>query len=382
MKGVRLLRRFLARIADFIRESDKILLILCIFTGLYGCLAVFSATHYLENYRPVIIQFLCTVMGVVAAVIISAVDYEKMLKHWYIAAAIGVIPVILTFFIGFAPEGTDDKAWLDLGITTFQPSELLKICFIITFSAHLSKVKPNINKLKYIIPVVLHGAFPVLLIHIQGDDGTALVFAIMVVFMLWAAGVSWKYFVATLTAALAASPILYFFVMNDDQRARIQSMFDLNADTSGIGYQQWRGRMALAIGGLTGQGILNGDLTQNGIVPYGYNDFIFVSIGEELGFLGCMAVVLLLSAICLRCIRVAKLSSKESGKLICVGMFSVLFAQMVINVGMCISILPVIGITLPFFSAGGTSLLCLYLGIGLVLNVYMHRNSRTIYLHD
>ena len=82
------MRRFLARIADFIRESDKILLILCIFTGLYGCLAVFSATHYLENYRPVVIQFLCTVMGVVAAVIISAIDYEKMLKHWYIAAAI------------------------------------------------------------------------------------------------------------------------------------------------------------------------------------------------------------------------------------------------------------------------------------------------------
>lgn len=376
------MRRFLARIADFIRESDKILLILCIFTSLYGCLAVFSATHYLENYRPFIIQLLCTVMGVIAAVIISAIDYEKLLKRWYIVAVLGVVPVILTFFIGFAPEGTDDKAWLDLGITTFQPSELLKICFIITFSAHLSRVKPNINKLKYLIPVCLHGAFPIVLIHIQGDDGTALVFAVMVVFMIWAAGVSWKYFVAAFTAALAASPIIYFIVMNDDQRARIISIFDLNADTSGIGYQQWRGRMALANGGLTGQGLLNGDLTQNGIVPYGYNDFIFASIGEELGFLGCMAVVLLLAAICLRCIRVAKLSVKDSGKLICVGMFSILFSQMVINVGMCISILPVIGITLPFFSAGGTSLLCLYLGIGLVLNVYMHRNSRTIYLHD
>ena len=152
------MRRFLARTADFIRESDKILLILCVFASLYGCLAVFSATHYLENYRPVIIQLLCTVIGVAAAVIISAVDYEKMLKHWYVAAALGVIPVIVTFFIGFAHDGTDDKAWLDLGITTFQPSELLKICFIITFSTHLSKVKPNINKLKYLIPVVLHGA--------------------------------------------------------------------------------------------------------------------------------------------------------------------------------------------------------------------------------
>ncbi len=377
------MRRLMARIADFIRESDKLLLLLCIFTSLYGCLAVFSATHYLENYRPVIIQLLCTVIGAVAATVISAIDYEKILRRWYLSAALGIIPVILTFFIGFAPEGTDDKAWLDLGITTFQPSELLKICFIVTFSAHLSYVKPNINKLKYLVPVCAHGAFPVLLIHFQGDDGTALVFAVMVLFMMWAAGVSWKYFLAAFAALLAASPVIYFFVMNEDQRERITSLiFQSEADISGPLYQQWRGRMALANGGLTGQGLLNGDLTQNGIVPYGYNDFIFVSIGEELGFLGCMAVVLLLSAICLRCIRIARLSTKDSGKLICVGVFSMIFAQMVINVGMCLSILPVVGITLPFFSAGGTSLLCLYLGIGLALNVYKHRNSRTIYLHD
>lgn len=376
------MRSLLARIADFIRESDKILLLLCIFASTYGCLAVFSATYYMENYRPVIVQALCMVIGVLSALIISAFDYSKILKHWYLAAALGVIPVLLTFFIGFAPEGTDDKAWLDLGITTFQPSELLKICFIVTFSAHLSYVKPNINKLKYLLPVCLHGAFPVLLIHFQGDDGTALIFAVMVLFMLWAAGVSWKYFLCAFSAALVASPIIYFFVLNDDHRSRIINMFDIDADIKGVGYQQWRGRIALANGGLTGQGYLNGDLTQVGGVPYGQNDFIFVSIGEELGFIGCMAVVLLLAAICFRCIRVARLSSKDSGKLICVGMFSMLFAQMVINIGMCVSLLPVIGIPLPFFSAGGTSMLCLYFGIGLVLNVYMHRNSRTIYLHD
>lgn len=376
------MRQVMAKLADFIRESDKLLLILCAFTSLYGCAAVFTSTHYLENCRPFIVQLLCTVMGLCAAMLLSAFDYTAILKRWYFAAIIGVVPVLLTFFIGFAPPGTDDKAWLDLGITTFQPSELLKICFIITFSAHLSYVKPHINRLKYLLPVCAHGAFPILLIHFQGDDGTALVFAVMVVFMLWAAGVSWKYFLAALGAVLVASPIVFFFVMNEDQRARITSLFDSNADINGILYQQWYGKKALANGGFFGQGFLKGNLTQNGIVPYGYNDFIFVSIGEELGFLGCMAVILLLSAICIRCIRVAKLSNKDGGKLICVGMFSILFAQMLVNIGMCLSIFPVVGITLPFFSAGGTSLFCLYLGIGLVLNVYMHRNSRTIYLHD
>ena len=117
-------------------------------------------------------------------------------------------------------------------------------------------------------------------------------------------------------------------------------------------------------------------------MPEGQNDFIFVSIGEQLGFLGCMAVLILLCAIALRTIHIAKICRKQSGKIICVGFFGMLLAQVTINIGMCIGILPVIGITLPFFSAGGTSLLCLYLGVGLVMSVYMHRNSRTIYLHD
>ena len=375
--------RIIAKIADYIRETDKLLMGLCVFASVYGCVAVFSSTNYLtKSSRPVLVQGLSLVLGVTAAVIISSFDYETFFRRWYLVAATGLIPVILTFFIGFAPEGTDDKAWLDLGITTFQPAELLKICFIITFALHLGKVKPNINKLKNLILICIHGAFPVVLIHMQGDDGTALVFAVMVLFMMWSAGVSWKYFLVALIGAGIASPIVYFLVMNDEQRARIIHMFDVDSDIKGIGYQQWRGRIALANGGFFGQGLLKGDLTSVGGVPEGQNDFIFVSIGEELGFLGCLVVLILLAAICLRCIRIARVCNKDSGKLICVGVFAMLFAQIVINVGMCVSLLPVIGVTLPFFSAGGTSLLCLYLGVGLALSVYMHRNSRTIYLRD
>ena len=374
--------RFFGRIADFIRETDKLLLILCAAASCYGCIAVFSATHYMESYRSFFVQVISMFAGVAAAIFLSIFDYEEYIKRWYIAAAFGVIPVILTFFIGFAPAGTDDKAWLDLGFTTFQPSELLKICFIVTFAAHLSAVKPNINKFTTLIPLCIHGAFPVLLIHFQGDDGTALVFAVMVLCMLWAAGLSWKYFVCAFSAALVASPFIYFFVMNNDQRARIINMFNIEADIKGVGFQQYRARMALANGGITGQGFLKGSLTKIGGVPEGYNDFIFVSIGEEFGMLGCLVVVALLAAITLRAIRLASTCQKDSGKLICVGFFAMIFAQIIINIGMCISVLPVIGVTLPFFSAGGTSQLCLYLGVGLVLSVYRYRDSRTIYLRD
>ena len=374
--------RFLGRIADFIRETDKIMLTLCLLASGYGVIAVFSATRHDASVRDTLVQAFCAFVGMGAALFISAFSFTEYLKRWYLAALFGAVPVILTFFIGFAPAGTDDKAWLDLGFITVQPSEFMKICFIITFAAHLNAVKPNINKLKILLPVCLHGAFPVVLIFVQGDYGTALVFAVMVIVMLACAGVSWKYFVAAFSSFVIASPFFYFFVLNNEHRARIVSLFNLEADIQGDGYQQYRARVALANGGFSGQGYLKGSLTKVGGVPEGHNDFIFVSIGEELGFLGCMLVVILLAAICLRALRVSVVCRNDSGKLICIGFFAMIFAQMVINIGMCISLLPVIGITLPFFSAGGTSLLTLFLGVGLVLSVYKHRNSRTIYLHD
>ena len=374
--------RIISRIADYIRETDKLMLIFCIFATSYGSLAVYSSTRYLNTLRPLLVQLIGMFVGIVAAIVISTIDFDRLVKYWYLFVPLGVIPVILTFFIGWAPEGTDDKAWLDLGFTTFQPSELLKICFIITFSAHLSKAKPSINKLKTLIPVCLHGLVPVVLIHFQGDDGTALVFAVMMLCMMWAAGVSWKYFVLAFTAIVAASPVIYFVIMNDEQRTRIINMFDVESDIMGATYQPYRGRMALANGGFSGQGLFKGSLTQVGGVPEGQNDFIFVSIGEELGFLGCMAVLIVLAAICLRAINVARVCTKQSGKIICVGFFGMMLAQIIMNIGMCVALLPVIGVTLPFFSAGGTSLICIYLGVGLVLSVYKHRNSRTLYLRD
>lgn len=374
--------RAITRVADYIREMDKLLLYICIAASVFGSVEILSVTHRLSTMRPFIIQVLSMFVGVFAAVLISMFDFETFLRRWYLAAIIGVVPVILTFFIGFAPEGTDDKAWLDLGFTTLQPAELLKISFIITFAAHASMVKENINKPRYLLPLCLHGAFPVLLIHFQGDDGTALVFAIMFLCMLYAAGVSWKYFLAAISAMIIASPIVYFFIMNEDQRKRIIGVFNIEADIKGATYQQYRARTALANGGFFGQGLFKGSLTQVGGVPEGRNDFIFVSIGEELGFVGCMLVIILLSAICFRCIYIAKNCRKDSGKIICIGFFSMIFAQIIINIGMCTSLLPVIGVTLPFFSSGGTSLLCTFLGVGVVMSVYMHRNSRVIYLHD
>lgn len=375
------MKGFFSMIADYIREVDKIMLTLAIMASTYGCLAVFSTTRPSGSPRQFIVQAVSMLAGIIAAIIISTIDFNDIIRLWYLAVPVGLIPVILTFFIGYAPGNTDDKAWLLLpGGISFQPSELLKICFIITFTAHISAVKKNINKIKVLIPVLLHGLFPVGLIFVQGDFGTAIIFAIMFVCMLFSAGLKPSYIIAAVVSALVASPFVYFFVLNDSHRERIKTMFDLEADLLGGGYQQWQGRIALANGGLFGQGFLKGELTQAEIVPEGHNDFIFVSIGEELGLLGCLVVVILLVAICIRCIHLAKLVFDGSGRFIAVGVFGMLAGQTIINLGMCLSVLPVIGITLPFFSAGGTSLLCLWLAVGLTLSLYKHSNSGTIHM--
>lgn len=370
-------------VADYIRECDKLLFMLCIAASGLGCVAVLSATHYLGNIRQFVTQAVTALLSIVVVVFISHFDYNLYKKIWPVIAAVCLIPVVLTFFIGFAPAGTDDKAWLMLpGGMTFQPSELLKIAFIITFSIHLEAVGEALNKLKYLIPVLLHGAFPVLLIHFQGDDGTAVIFAVIVVFMLFMAGLKWRYFIIFAAVVVIAAPLIYFLVMNDAQQARILSIFNPENDLQGNGWQQWRGRIALANGGLFGQGFLSGQLTQTGEVPESYNDFIFVSIGEEFGFLGCMVVILILAAICYRILRIGSLAREKRGKLMCCGIFAMLFAQTIVNLGMCLSITPVIGVTLPFFSAGGTSLLCLYCSIGVIMSVYMHRNARSMRIYD
>lgn len=376
------MKRIFSLIADYIRETDKIMLALVFVTSSFGCVAVMSATAYMGNLRNFFTQAGAMLLGFAAAIVISNINYKTMQKYWYLAALLGLVPVLLTFFIGFAPDGTDDKAWLLLpGNITFQPAELLKICFAITFTAHLSAVKQNINKLRYLIPVLIHGAFPVALIHFQGDDGTALVFAGMFICMMFVAGLKLRWFVAAFSALVVAAPLAYFFVLNEDQKLRIMSIFNPEANLQGIGYQQWMGRIALANGGIFGQGLFSGELTQSQGVPEGRNDFIFVSIGEELGLVGCLAVLVLITAICLRCVRVSRLAGDDSGMILASGIFAMLLTQTVINVGMCTSVLPVIGITLPFFSAGGSSLLCLMMGIGVVVSVYKHRNSDTIYLH-
>ena len=372
------MHKFFEKIADYIRETDKILIILCLTASLYGALVVFSATYISSGYQKFMVQLIGIGLGLLVAVILSLFDYRTFLKRWYIPAAIGLILVLLTFQFGYAPSGTDDKAWLALPFgQSIQPSELLKIAFIITFTAHVNTIRSErISDFKNVLLLCLHGAVPVMLIHLQGDDGSAMVIAFIFIAMLFVAGVRALYFVIAGIGVAAALPLMWFFVLNTDQKSRLLALLDPSGYEAII-YQQARGETAIGSGGFFGYGLFNGPYVQDGKIPLGYNDFIFASIGEELGFLGCLAVIILIAAICIRILMVARSSRDKSGKIICAGVFAMFASQSIINIGMCLSVLPVIGVTLPFFSAGGTSMVCLYLGIGLILSVFCHRNVKT-----
>ena len=369
-------------IKEYIKETDRLLLLTCIALSCISVTLIGGLVHAgaLSTDRPLKMQLVASLVGLGAAILISKFDYHVMADLWKLHQPIAYGLVLLTFTsLGVqVSEYIDDRNWLDIpGLPQFQPSELLKISFIITFAYHLSKVKDDLNGLKTLPLLCLHGLFPVILIHFQGDDGTAVIMLVIVAGMLFAAGLSWKYILPLAAAVPPVLAALWLFFLDNDKKGRILALVSPDslsaADLSKYIWQQMKGEIAIGNGGLWGNGIY----AENGqfqFVPEVHNDFIFSYIGESLGFVGCMAVLILLFILCLSMMRNARKAKDDLGRFICVGVFSMFAAQIAINIGMNLSMFPVIGITLPFLSAGGTSVATLYLSIGVVLSV--HVNSR------
>lgn len=369
------MKQFLREAVDFIKRTDRWLMSLCMICAAFSMVLLYSIYRngFLSSSRGVWVQIVATILGIVVAIVISTIDYEAMAKFWKFHLAFTVFFVILTFFFGVQVEGADDKAWLNLGITTIQPSEFLKISFIVTFAYHLSKVQNDLNKVKNIILLLLHAGGVAGLIVIQGDYGTALIFFFIAAIMLIVAGLSWKYLLGGLLILPIVCFLVWNFLLDEMHRERFLVSFNPDLDPLGVGYQQVRGRLALGSGGLFGRGLFADNLVE---VPEMRNDFIFSYIGQTLGFVGCLAVVILLVAICLRILYVSRLSQDALGSYICVGVFGCVFFQSVVNIAMVLCVAPVIGVTLPLFSSGGSSMLTMFMTMGLVLSVY-HKNRRT-----
>lgn len=371
------MKKFLSAVKLFLRETDLWLLLGSIIASIFGLLMVFSATRYSLTEgkfasRDFLIMLIAVVMGIGLCLLISYFNYEIFTKFWLIIGAICIGSLLLLFPFGTGPEARPDvHTWLDFGHVSIQPSEFVKIGFIITFGVHLEKLRNKINKPLSILQLGIHAVIPTLLVMETGDMGSALVFMVIAAVMLFAAGVHWGYFVGGLALVGAATPLVWTYVFSSIQKDRFLALIYPDLYPAAI-YQQKLGMNAIGAGGFTGQGLFHGAYTQAGTVPERQNDMIFTVIGEELGFLGCIFALGLLCFISIRILMIGKKSRERSTNLICSGMAAMIMGQMVINVGMCLMLLPVIGITLPFYSAGGSANLAVYLGIGLVLSIYRH----------
>ncbi len=321
-------------------------------------------------------QLVSSIIGLACILILSIVDYHKIVRLWFIYAPIALVLTLLCFTsLGVKRDGADDQAWLNLGIIQFQPSEILKLTFILTFSLHLAKDEKNMNKPLHMLLLCIHGFVPTALIALQGDYGTAIVFAVIFLGMLFSARISWKYILAFLVAIPVILIFLWNFVLGDTHKNRILVLLNPGTDPEGLEYQQDLGLKALANGNVFGVGLFSGE-DEYVSVPELHNDFMFAQVGQVFGFVGAMAVVVVLAFICLKVLYDAMRCNDKMGVFLCVGVFSMLFIHCIMNIGMVLKVMPVIGIPLPFLSAGGTATVSMYIAIGFVISTYSHNQKR------
>lgn len=372
------MRKILDFFTGWIRQVDLVLLALCTGTTLFGCLMIASATRYTDSYKNVIVQIAALGLGIVAYILMSMLDLNEIGKHWkWLLGGSLVLILLLKTPLGM-DGGTGNRAWL--GIKNFpvnlQPVEIVKITFIIVLARQLQYLQEQ-RDLKSIPSVGMLAGHLMLVVGlyaaISGDMGSALVLIFIFACMCFVAGVAKRWFVLGLLGGGFAFYVLWETdKISPYMKDRFLTLFDHDLDPMGIGWQQTRSLLALGGGKLTGQGLFNGTQTQSASawsLPARHTDFIFSVIGEELGLLGCLLTILLLAAIIFHCVLIARHAQTKTDMYICVGVAAMLIFQTISNIGMCLFVMPVIGLTLPFISYGGSSVVTLFAAMGMVSGI-------------
>ncbi len=355
-----------ASIKDKLLSLDPIVFFTSLAISLISILTLFGAKDHV-GVKVVLIQLFAVLIGVGFVMLISSMNYEETVERLAVVFFIvSVVGLLATLLLGTA-AGTN-KAWIripyfPIGIQT---SEFVKLFFIISFSRHLDLVREKINRFTSVLQLALHAGIIVGLILLQGDLGTALVYLFFIAVMLFSAGLSVWYFVGVLLAVAAVSPIIWPH-LEEYQRQRILVGFNPELDPLVKGFQPLMSRSAIASGGMFGKGIFGGTVYKE--VPYVYTDFLFCITCEKFGIFGALVFFALMITLVVRIIIIATRTRRRYGSYICVGIAAILVAQTFENIGMCLAMLPVVGITLPLMSYGGSSVLSTYLMLGVIQSI-------------
>ncbi len=369
------LKKILPQLRDFVRRADMFLFTVSVICALYGIVVIASATKSYENGSAqfVIVQTLALVLGILLFIAMTVIDVDIFAQHW--TWLYGLSALLLLSLIPFgAVSDTGNNGWLRFFGIGIQPTEIVKLAFIIVLAKQLAYLKDykNLNSVTSVAQIVGHFILMFGLILVTAQDlGSALVYFFIFAVMLFVAGVKIYWFIMGAAAIACMVPIFWTYFLEDYQRNRILAPYDssIDPDNTGINWQQNQSKIALASGQLTGTGLGEGTQSQSNAIPGKHTDFIFAVIGEELGLIGACLVLLLLMIIVVRCIQVGLRSGSTMSMLVCFGVTATVVFQTFENVGMCIGIAPVVGITLPFFSYGGSSLFSMFAAMGLVSGI-------------
>ena len=374
------MRRFFQELQDFFKKGDMVLLLITLVTAAFGLIAITSCTQapkFEGSIRYIIIQLFSIVMGVGVYALVSSIDIETMAEQRNLLVAFNIF--LLLLLIPFGVDRGGNKSWLDIpGVPVMiQPAEICKITYIIIMASVMNSRKNQISSLPSIIEMVIHlGILVGLNLALSKDMGVSLIFVFIFIGMAFAGGVHIGWFLAAITIIGLAIPIA-FPLLGSHQQERIMVLIDPSYDAMGTGarYHYKINLLSLTGGGLTGQGLFNGNRTQGGLLYAQHTDYIFSSMGEEMGFLGCVLIMIMEFAIIARCIYVGVRAQDYIRRLVCYGAASALIFQVMINIGMCIGVMPVIGLTLPLISYGGSSVVTIFAMLGLVSGSYARPSS-------
>ena len=352
-----------------LKHCNYYILIIPTVLSLIGISGLASISHSSGTFlsREVLIQSAALLLGLLFAFTVMELGCRYFIcleKFLYI----GSLVLLLSVYIpGLGTSFYGSRAWIDIGITTFQPSEPVKIAFIILMAAYLSKKSHSLNTAKGIILAVLY-AMPFIVIVVKEDFGSACVYCAIWVFMVFSSGLELK-IIGRIALGLAVLFPMFYFFLAGYQKERISAF--LNQDDLSLPgtYQVWNSKVAIGSGGFMGKGYMNGTQTDLGFLPIPESDFIFAAIVEELGFIGGFIILILFSVFIYQSLKTAKYSSDLQGTLIGVGLVGMFFFQSFENIGMTIGLMPVAGIPLPFVSYGGSALISAMIGVGLLLSI-------------
>lgn len=365
-----MLSRRLLRNLDFVTITTVSLLIVI------SLVIIGSATHVNTpgdaRYWYVERQGMFALMNVIIIIVILNFDYRILGKFATSLYGINLIMLLAVMLIGQSALGA--QRWIQIGPISLQPSEFSKLIMIIALADLLDKKKGRLQSFKDLIPVFLYMGIPFLLVLKQPDLGTSLVFMAILFGMLFVAGIRIKHLMWIFGSAAGLMPVFWHF-LKDYQKMRLTVFMDPNVDPLGSGYHIIQSKIAIGSGMLFGKGLFGGTQSQLNFLPENHTDFIFAVIGEELGFIGAIFILLLYFILLHRGIKIAGSARDNFGMLLATGITSMLVFHVLVNVGMTAGIMPVTGIPLPFMSYGVSALTTNMISIGILLNIYMRRQK-------